>query len=347
MKKWRFNLLYLVFFGVLFGLVPMTRKLLTHPTEFYGIAENQVRNLNFQYSAEIVELPVVLGQKVDSGQLLARLYRMDLPMKVNEINYEQKELSAENALVVQRLNDELVTLGAKKTEIISAFETERKELETEASVRSKILAAVQKEESRDAASADVFQQKLHTLEANKNIQLQQTELEIKQIQKTLQQIGNPVSNRLKKLDNDLDFLKIQEQSLELRSPVSGIIGQLDFQLGEKVAAYTSIMKIYGERPNVVTTYIADGHLVEMKMGDTLRIASINRPDYVLKGVVVGLGTRITMLPERLRKVPELKAWGREVQLKIPDQNELLQGERVKIMMPQAPGKYFSILGYGW
>ncbi|MBK9015177.1 MAG: hypothetical protein IPM82_14525 [Saprospiraceae bacterium] len=123
-------------------------------------------------------------------------------------------------------------------------------------------------------------------------------------------------------------------------PQAGIVGQLDFLPGEKLTAYTVIMKIYGTHPDVVTTYIGDGRLAEIKLSDTLTVSSINQPEYQVSGVVLGLGTRIKELPERLRRIPELKAWGREVQLQIPLDNTFLQGEKVKVTMMRKHG--FSV-----
>ena len=57
-----------------------------------------------------------------------------------------------------------------------------------------------------------------------------------------------------------------------------------------------------------------------------------RDSYILKGIVVNLGTRITALPERLKKIPELRAWGREVQINIQQDNLFLQGEKVRVQL---------------
>jgi len=48
----RFNIIYfLLFLGVVFFL-PVTKFITSHPQEFFGIAENQIRSINLEYPVE-------------------------------------------------------------------------------------------------------------------------------------------------------------------------------------------------------------------------------------------------------------------------------------------------------
>jgi hypothetical protein len=51
------------------------------------------------------------------------------------------------------------------------------------------------------------------------------------------------------------------------------------------------------------------------------------------GVISGLGHRIIEIPERLRKIPELRTYGREVLIEIPNNNHFLQKEKVLLQWP--------------
>jgi len=48
------------------------------------------------------------------------------------------------------------------------------------------------------------------------------------------------------------------------------------------------------------------------------------------GEVVGLSSRIVPFPTRMWKMPELPVYGREVTIKIPEENPFLLGEMVTI-----------------
>ena len=66
----------------------------------------------------------------------------------------------------------------------------------------------------------------------------------------------------------------------------------------------------------------------MNLKDHIR--SIQDYDKTTIGVITGLGARIVEIPERLRRVPTSKLYGREVVLAISSDNTFLQGEKVII-----------------
>ena len=61
---------------------------------------------------------------------------------------------------------------------------------------------------------------------------------------------------------------------------------------------------------------------------SISIFSRLRPDIQNKGVVTTLGSRIVEIPPRLRKIKELKTFGREIIIEIPSDNPFLQKEKV-------------------
>ena len=80
----------------------------------------------------------------------------------------------------------------------------------------------------------------------------------------------------------------------------------------------------------MTTYIPEGQLTNLALGDSLIVRSVQDQEYLISGHIIGLGNKIRELPIRMRRDPVVQAWGREVLLKIPEDNLLMQGERVLI-----------------
>ncbi len=341
--RFRFNFLYIVFFlGIIF-FIPMTKKLVSNPEEFYGIAENQIRSINLQYPVEIKEINVALGEKLDSGQLLARLYRTDLPIKINDINYEIRELQVKRYMDIEQQQAAASKLEAKKAALVVTYDQKIAQLQTEQAAQLKVLSGIKTidlESATNGSVPDIRLQRILSLQKEKQLEIKQLDVELSQIHAEIELAQAPIDLRIKKLESELELIKKQEAELDIFAPQSGIVGQLDFMPGEKIEAYTVILKIYGTHPDVVTTYIGDGRLAAIKLGDTLMVGSINQPEYQVPGVVLGLGTRIKELPERLRRIPDLKAWGREVQLQIPLDNAFLQGEKVKVTMTQTAALSF-------
>ena len=69
---------------------------------------------------------------------------------------------------------------------------------------------------------------------------------------------------------------------------------------------------------------------EVNVGDNLEVVSSLHPDNGVGGTIIGLGTRIVEIPERLRKIPDFKTYGREVLIRIPPVNPFLQKEKVML-----------------
>ena len=71
----------------------------------------------------------------------------------------------------------------------------------------------------------------------------------------------------------------------------------------------------------------------VSVGDSLEVRSgANGGRSRVHGVVVGMGSRIVELPLRLRKVPEILVYGREVTIRIPEKNGFLLGEMTAIQI---------------
>ncbi len=72
------------------------------------------------------------------------------------------------------------------------------------------------------------------------------------------------------------------------------------------------------------------------------VANTARPVFI--GQVVGVGSRIVPYPKRLSKHQDLQLWGREILVRIPEQNDLILGEKVMIESGGAQGLLERIFG---
>ena len=78
-------------------------------------------------------------------------------------------------------------------------------------------------------------------------------------------------------------------------------------------------------------------ILHVSVGDSLEVGSTSQPEHRIMGKVTGLGSRIVEIPERLRKHPQLKTYGREVLIQIPAQNPFLQKEKVVLNLLNTEG----------
>jgi HlyD family secretion protein len=68
----------------------------------------------------------------------------------------------------------------------------------------------------------------------------------------------------------------------------------------------------------------------MDLGEAVKVTTLAGTGKAVVGEVVGLSSRIVAFPERMWKMPEMPVYGREVTIKIPENNPFLLGEMVTI-----------------
>lgn len=314
-------LLTMVFF------LPRLKNKLLYSEEFYGIAENQVRTYSRPNEVTIQNIRVRLGQSVSAGDTL-------MVFQPKSLFYKKEDLASQSRLIaIDRQSDQfqirqqLDQALLKKNLILEEYRIKTDRLLRQKKISdslSKLVFAQDVNNSR-------FDSEIKTLEDLMQFDIRANDNQIQSLERALAQAPDPSIEKQSNLHTEVSRLEEQQKELVLLADTDGMIGQLDVQNGDPVPAYQSLIKIYSMHPNLVTSYIGEGYLGKVSLLDSVLIQSISEPGYQLKGNILNLGSRIVALPDRLKKIPELKAWGREVQIEIPGENRLIQGEKVKVI----------------
>ena len=184
--------------------------------------------------------------------------------------------------------------------------------------------------------------KLELLKQNKEDIEQKAAEEIKMQRKLLAAIDAPAGLKTDKLETEITQFEEEQDRLLIYAPSDGLIGNVTCKEGENISAFSTLMNFYKHNPTLVKGYVHESMILEVQVGDELEVSSSLHPDHTIKGVVFGLGSRIVEIPERLRKIPEFKTYGREVLIKIPAENDFLQKEKVLLNTISSE----SVLGFG-
>ncbi|MGD9210944.1 MAG: HlyD family secretion protein, partial [Desulfobacteraceae bacterium] len=138
-------------------------------------------------------------------------------------------------------------------------------------------------------------------------------------------------------------LKRENSQLNIFASISGVIGSVNYKVGEKVTPFAPIITLHPKTPSIIKGYIRENEYSMISVGDKLSIISQADARNQVKGSVIGVGARIVEYPERLRKRPELMAWGREITVKIPADNNLILGEKVMICLEGKNKSLWNVL----
>jgi len=90
------------------------------------------------------------------------------------------------------------------------------------------------------------------------------------------------------------------------------------------------LSFYEPHSGVIKGYVHEDLTLQVQLGDQFKATSLKDERMSYPGKVIGLGSRIVEIPTRLRKIPEVKNYGREVLVEISKDNRFLQKEKVSL-----------------
>jgi multidrug resistance efflux pump len=323
----KINPVYALMLIGLLILVPLARKIQQRPTTFYGIAENQDLDLSLEYAVQVKRILVEEGQSVSPGQLLMELERTNVPFLRASLEQERRQLEAEKQEVIVKGRSRRQELAQAKTTAAFELDNQINQLLAEQERNAQLLQGLESVSSEVSVTTTP---EIDALRAEQlTIAAPYDELD-RNVRRENQAELNSLNTRLEQVALELAELDREEQTLSLKAPSVGVIGRINFVPGEQAATRETLLNIYRLHPDQVTTYIPEGQLSSLTLGDSMSVSSIQDQEYVIYGHIIGLGNKIRELPVRMRRDPAIQAWGREVLLRIPADNLLMQGERVLI-----------------
>ena len=129
------------------------------------------------------------------------------------------------------------------------------------------------------------------------------------------------------------MIATERERLVLISPINGYVEDVYFSVNAMIPAHKDLVKINPDAPNKIIGFIHETNEVPLSIGSNVEMSSFNRPGIVSTGLIVGVNPKMTELPLRLRKFIDLRSWGREVYISIPDTNSFYISEKVNITLP--------------
>jgi multidrug resistance efflux pump len=322
--------IYILALVTLIWILPKIKQKVEQSEEFYGIAENQIRNYSRSNDVIIESIRVRLGQNVKKGDTLMTFQAKNLYFKKEDLLSSSRLVNINKKADQFQIRQNILKWEEQKKIISSTYQVKKNKLLAQKRLSDSLAALVIQRPANDTK----YELELNALNELMEVELQDADHKIMELQATLTSLPDATPEKQTNILTEINRIQEQEKELILIADMDGLIGQLDVQKGDPVASYQSLVKIYSSHPNLVTSYISENYIGTVSPTDSVSIESISTPGYKLHGNILNLGARVTALPDRLKKIPEIKAWGREVQIEIPQDNKLIQGEKVKVLFPR-------------
>ena len=327
MRSINFHLI--TFILVLLALISFNWQYGNETFIFYGFAENKEMEIRLDHPGQIEKIHVRSGSKVRAGELFLEVSQSNLQLDQSDLSHEIAELQSQLKIWEAATRSTINQLKSQKTAKESAILSQIEQLESDMSIKQSLLKDLESiQPVTDKSGKSPNKIKIEGLRRELKLTVQPLDSEIKKLQNELRSASHPLKIQINKLKSQLGFSHLEEEKLTLTAPGDGIVGSLFCKEGEQVSSFNTLLTFYEENPTQVKAYVLESLLLNVQMGDSIIVQSVVQSDSECLGKVVGMGSRIIEIPERLRKNPTFKTYGREILVEIPSDNNFLQKEKV-------------------
>ena len=337
--------------------------------EVLGIAQGKVHQIAATCRGRLESVPVQLFDKVSRGDTVAIINTVlddeNLKAELAVISAEIQHLTAEliptqDRLLAEATEREIDKIAAQRRfnvdventrlrilELKVQLETDRKILEDlELDIKSFIIQ--DRLQIDDAALYELQKLKVRRNTLAKKIEeskhlLTQAEQDLKQAQQRRDEFAQrqpqhpSVGGALKVIHKAIE---VQEQrmkeliarrnALVLKSPIDGMVSQIQNWPGEAVLVGEPILNITELKPREIIAYADENQARQIQKGTAVELIKTSEPAQIAKSEVTYLGPNISQMPVRLWRNPNIAQWGRPILIKIPPGLKLIPGETVGV-----------------
>ncbi|MBK8832543.1 MAG: hypothetical protein IPN60_17130 [Saprospiraceae bacterium] len=328
----RFNVLYILFPVAILACLWIARDFQGRQgNTFFGIAETEPRILNFDHDLSVREVFIKAGDKIKAGDTLAIFHRAELDE--NEFSQYREMVTNETARAAERaiLEKEKEVVQARLNVDIRELAIDIKLLQTEDSImmvyRGNLYGQSTPVQNR------VIKERIEGLQKQMEDLKHEAEEELLVLSAKISATDQIAAEKANKLKGQLTMIATERERLVLISPINGYVEDVYFSVNAMIPAHKDLVKINPDTPNKIIGFIHETNEVPLSIGSNVEMTSFNRPGIVSTGLIVGVNPKMTELPLRLRKFIDLRSWGREVYISIPDTNSFFISEKVNITLP--------------
>ena len=299
---------------------------------FYGFAETFETEVSLNYPVEVEAIFVEPGDRVDSGEVLMLVRRAREEAVLADQPFRIEELRAEAQLEKVQIQRELEELRRNWVLDSLEWDAQLSEARQQLAFRQNLLRQL---DIADTASQDTgyrpLQQSIRDIQSRQAVGYSRYLTEKQQWMAAQNAAAKPFEAAERRLNAEKEFATEQAGiRTEIKAPTSGLVGSIEAKIAEHKSSFSPLIIFYQPHPTQVIGYVHEDKLLEARVGDSVHIQSLASPEIHSIGIISGLGSRIVEIPSRLRKLPDIRTYGREVQISIPPNNGFLQKEKVEL-----------------
>jgi multidrug resistance efflux pump len=333
--------------------------------EYIGLARSVQYQVSTNATGEMKALLVDLYDRVEAGDLLAKLDDSEVLARVEQSRATIRQLGAElDAARAQLITSSQLDQSGWHNDL-RRFETDEEDrrlavLELRVTIESDEIElerlALELRRAAPVLEAGLIGQQeydnLRMLHDTVQTRLEENKVLLQQIEseyRTAVQRREAFEQRLPSIPEEdsvlrplreaigvetmrLREIEAQQQATLVRSPVSGQVSSILCRPGQTVRPGWPILTIAEGTVTEILAFLDEADGERARENTPVLVASLSRPEKVAESVVVRLGPDVEMLPERLWRAPSTPEYGRAVIIAAVPGLELKPGELLSVKL---------------
>lgn len=328
----RFNLLYpmvvLLALAFLWAYSQDNRQIIS----WYGFIESKEMEINYNHAIAVDRILVRPGEKVKQGDTLLIVSRRMDKAYMDEESFRIAEIKAASDLWRLEQNNKITILENKRDNDVVEIDQSLSTLLNKRTYQLKLAEQLSSIGDSDGAF-DPLNDKIEELRSERLSIIQSCEVQVQATRKEINEARNPYRTEIQRLEAEIAFKKDRQvQTIPIQAYADGIVGNIYCREGEFFPSYKTLLSLYDPYAMLVRGYVHEDLSLSLDTSSFLTVRSLKNESTEYEGRVIGLGSRIVEIPGRLRKIQDVKTYGREVLVQIPSGNYFLQKEKVALSL---------------
>lgn len=295
-----------------------------------GLAKAKEYKINSEKSAVVSTIYVVPGQQVKANDLLIELISTGLEMDIEKLTSKISVLKSEQGEKAKLAQSEVDYVKAETEITLEEINTDIDQIKSEMALNQRLSKEFSaKPDSSINLGIYPLQTKLNSLSLQKDRHKQAIAIKIRDIEQENRTEQNQLVNQIRLLEQELQLMKGEKEKLKKFATTDGLVDNVYVKEGEQVNAFTQLLSVVPIRPTTIVGYLLGKKFNIPKIGEAVIVNSYEQKTIPVQGKVIGYGSVIE-LPKILQKSTAVTAFGREIFIEIPADNNFANGEKVLI-----------------
>lgn len=325
----KLNSFYIVVLALLSGLFFITSKLYNGSGKSWvGVTEAKDYTISSEKRATVDFIYVVQGQAIHAGDTLIQLSSVVLVQDIEKLENRIGLLQSEKREKQSLVKSDLALLNSAHSIEVNQLEKEINEAQSELQLNKSLTADLKLNNSQPQASP--LEEKIKSLNAEIALRNKSLQIKISDITQKNDTDQSLLQNQIQLLQNELSILKRENLGLVKVAASDGVIASIPVKQGEEVDSYTNLISILPKSPSSAVGYL-QAEKNNPAIGTKVQLLGYDARWKRVEGKVIGYGA-ITALPEILQKSTAVKAFGKEIFIELPAQNDFSTGEKLLIRL---------------